>query len=264
MKNPCRDSKRQRRMTAPPLPRHLHLPGGERLRGRLRPEPPQRERRSPRPLLLPLFLTLLSSFLTLLFTGTTGITRERHSPLSTPTHPGACLRAAASEWAGAGLVCGLTQPSLAANVKSTGLAQNSGQLQDSNRDFQSNLWANLKILGQSCEFRVAGKTKRLDGGVYDGDFVDGSRRDQRGPAPLPMRSCRLIIATRASLAQARPRPLHQHRRGRLQIHVRPLVARLVAAPPLRPCRPWSLVPVRGPWARAAGGLAEKREALSSV
>jgi GH35 family endo-1,4-beta-xylanase len=39
-------------------------------------------------------------------------------------------------------------------VKSIGLAQTLGQLCDSYWDFQSNLWANLRVLGQSCEFLV--------------------------------------------------------------------------------------------------------------
>ena len=41
-------------------------------------------------------------------------------------------------------------------VRFTGLAQTLGQLDDSNRDFRSNCWANLRILGQPCEFQVAG------------------------------------------------------------------------------------------------------------
>jgi hypothetical protein len=38
------------------------------------------------------------------------------------------------------------------NLKSSGLTQNLGQLQVSFRDFQSNCWVNLRILGQPCEF----------------------------------------------------------------------------------------------------------------
>ena len=40
----------------------------------------------------------------------------------------------------------------AVNLKSTGLTQNLGQLRGSYRDFQSNFWVNLRILGQPCEF----------------------------------------------------------------------------------------------------------------
>jgi hypothetical protein len=40
----------------------------------------------------------------------------------------------------------------ARNLKFTGLTQNLGQLQGSYRDFQSNCWVNLRILGQPCEF----------------------------------------------------------------------------------------------------------------
>ena len=39
-------------------------------------------------------------------------------------------------------------------VNRTGLAQTLGQICDSNRDFQSNCWANLRILGQPCAFQV--------------------------------------------------------------------------------------------------------------
>jgi hypothetical protein len=45
-------------------------------------------------------------------------------------------------------------------VKSTGLAQNLGQLEASSRDFHSNCWANLRILGQPCEFQVGGTPTR--------------------------------------------------------------------------------------------------------
>jgi hypothetical protein len=38
------------------------------------------------------------------------------------------------------------------NLKFTGLTQNLGQLEGSYRDFQSNCWVNLRILGQPCEF----------------------------------------------------------------------------------------------------------------
>ena len=38
------------------------------------------------------------------------------------------------------------------DVKFTGLAQILGQLSASNRDLQSNCWANLIILGQPCDF----------------------------------------------------------------------------------------------------------------
>ena len=37
-------------------------------------------------------------------------------------------------------------------VKVTGLAQKLGQLEAVNRDLQSKYWANLKILGQPCNF----------------------------------------------------------------------------------------------------------------
>jgi hypothetical protein len=38
------------------------------------------------------------------------------------------------------------------NLKFTGLTHNLGQLYGSYRDFQSNCWVNLRILGQPCEF----------------------------------------------------------------------------------------------------------------
>jgi hypothetical protein len=38
------------------------------------------------------------------------------------------------------------------NLTSTGLAQNLDPLLGSYRDFQSNFWVNLRILGQPCEF----------------------------------------------------------------------------------------------------------------
>ena len=37
-------------------------------------------------------------------------------------------------------------------VTATGLAQNLGQLEAVNRDLQSKYWANLKLLGQPCNF----------------------------------------------------------------------------------------------------------------
>ena len=39
-------------------------------------------------------------------------------------------------------------------VKITRLAHSLGHLQDSNGDFQSNLWVDLKIMSQPCEFQV--------------------------------------------------------------------------------------------------------------
>ena len=41
------------------------------------------------------------------------------------------------------------------NLKFTGLTQNLGQLYGSYRDFQSNCWVNLRILGQPCEFHLS-------------------------------------------------------------------------------------------------------------
>jgi hypothetical protein len=38
------------------------------------------------------------------------------------------------------------------NLKYTGLTQNLGQLYGAYREFQSNCWVNLQILGQPCEF----------------------------------------------------------------------------------------------------------------
>ena len=46
-------------------------------------------------------------------------------------------------------------------VKFTGLNKNLGQLQDSNRDFQPNCWANVRSLGQPCEFQVGGAAEQL-------------------------------------------------------------------------------------------------------
>ena len=42
-----------------------------------------------------------------------------------------------------------------ANLESTGLAQNLGPLEGSYRDFQSNSWVKLRILGQPCAFYLA-------------------------------------------------------------------------------------------------------------
>jgi hypothetical protein len=42
---------------------------------------------------------------------------------------------------------------VALSVKVAGLAQKLGQLEAVNRDFQSQSWANLKILGQPCNVR---------------------------------------------------------------------------------------------------------------
>jgi hypothetical protein len=47
-------------------------------------------------------------------------------------------------------------PPSALNLKFTGLTQNLGQLQGSFRDFQSNCWVNLRILGQPCELYLLG------------------------------------------------------------------------------------------------------------
>ena len=49
-------------------------------------------------------------------------------------------------------------------VKFTGLSKNLGQLQDSSRDFQPNCWANVRSLGQPCEFhffQVGGAAEQL-------------------------------------------------------------------------------------------------------
>jgi hypothetical protein len=46
-----------------------------------------------------------------------------------------------------------TEPLVGArSVKVTGLAQKLGQLEAVHRDFQSKYWANLKLLGQPCNF----------------------------------------------------------------------------------------------------------------
>jgi hypothetical protein len=47
----------------------------------------------------------------------------------------------------------LPQPD-ATSAKVTGLAQKLGQLEVFNRDLQSKAWANLKLLGQPCNFRA--------------------------------------------------------------------------------------------------------------
>jgi hypothetical protein len=47
------------------------------------------------------------------------------------------------------------------HVKCTGLAQTLGQLQDFNRDLQSNCWANLQILGQTFKVKFTGLTQTL-------------------------------------------------------------------------------------------------------
>jgi hypothetical protein len=47
------------------------------------------------------------------------------------------------------------------SAKATGLAQKLGQLETVNRDLQSKSWANLKLLGQPCNFhacRTAGNS----------------------------------------------------------------------------------------------------------
>ena len=46
-------------------------------------------------------------------------------------------------------------------VKFTGLNKNLGQLQDSNRDFQPNCWANLRSPGQPYEFQVGSTAEQL-------------------------------------------------------------------------------------------------------
>jgi hypothetical protein len=48
------------------------------------------------------------------------------------------------------------------NLKFTGLTQNLGQLYGSYRDFQSNCWVNLRILGQPCEFYLVAATRELN------------------------------------------------------------------------------------------------------
>ena len=53
---------------------------------------------------------------------------------------------------------GLHPAPRALNLKFTGLTQNLGQLYGSYRDYQSNFWVNLRILGQPCEFYVTGIT----------------------------------------------------------------------------------------------------------
>jgi hypothetical protein len=47
-------------------------------------------------------------------------------------------------------------------VESTGLAQNLGQIQASNRDVRSNCWVNLQILGQLCEVQASRPQGRSD------------------------------------------------------------------------------------------------------
>jgi hypothetical protein len=48
------------------------------------------------------------------------------------------------------------------DLKVTGLSHNPGQLQGSYRDFQSNCWANLRILGQPCDFQNFTLERRPD------------------------------------------------------------------------------------------------------
>jgi hypothetical protein len=55
----------------------------------------------------------------------------------------------------AGVCVSMAAPRPACSLKSAGLAQNLGQLYGSDRDFQSNCWANLRILGQPCEFYIS-------------------------------------------------------------------------------------------------------------
>ena len=47
-------------------------------------------------------------------------------------------------------------------MKFTGLTHNLGQLYGSYRDFQSNCWVNLRILGQPCEFYLAAGADAAD------------------------------------------------------------------------------------------------------
>jgi hypothetical protein len=61
------------------------------------------------------------------------------------------------------------------SVKVTGLAQKLGQLEAVHRDFQSKYWANLKLLGQPCNFRAGGRAA-ADAGV---------RRSARGGGGAP-------------------------------------------------------------------------------
>jgi hypothetical protein len=48
------------------------------------------------------------------------------------------------------------------NLEFTGLTQNLGQLYGFYRDFQSNFWVNLRILGQPCEFHLGRTTATSD------------------------------------------------------------------------------------------------------
>ena len=51
------------------------------------------------------------------------------------------------------VVCSCAEPlRVAGSVKVTGLAQKLSQLEAVNRDLQSKSWANLKFLGQPCNF----------------------------------------------------------------------------------------------------------------
>ena len=59
-------------------------------------------------------------------------------------------------------------------VKVTGLAQKLGQLEAVNRDLQSKYWANLKLLGQPCNF--------LRSGAFG--FRGAWSATPRGPGPV--------------------------------------------------------------------------------
>jgi hypothetical protein len=52
----------------------------------------------------------------------------------------------------------------ARNLKFTGLNQNLDQFQGSYRDFQSNCWVNLRILGQPCEIYLRPSSLFAGGG----------------------------------------------------------------------------------------------------
>jgi hypothetical protein len=69
------------------------------------------------------------------------------------------------------------------NEKFIGLAQLLGQLYDANRDFHSNCWDNLRILGQPCGCFVSGAGRASDNSVSPGGSGVVGADLPRGPPP---------------------------------------------------------------------------------
>jgi hypothetical protein len=103
------------------------------------------------------------------------------------------------------------------NENCTGLAQIVGQVQASDRDFQSKFWANMQNLAQPCEFlvqralRPAGRAPGCAATSSCSRCARCTPRGTRGPAggwqhcdPLPAR--RVAPSSRCWSSQRAPRP----------------------------------------------------------